>query len=68
MIDDQSPDKSWAKAISLEQKRKALNQRILDMNARIKSAYRLGVDPIFIAADEGVSVHYVRQIAVRWER
>ena len=65
MIDDQSPDKSWAKAFAREEKRKEANARIIAMNDRIKSAWgKQDIDTI--ARREGVSVSYVEQIGKRF--
>lgn len=66
-IDDQSPSGAWKDAIEREEKRKAVNQRIIDMNARIKSAW--GKEPAaVIARREGISEAYVTQIGKRWGR
>jgi hypothetical protein len=65
MIDDKSPDKSWAKAIAREEKRKEANARIIAINDCIKAAW--GKDEIeIIARREGVSVSYVEQIGKRF--
>lgn len=64
-IDNQSPSGAWKDAIEREEKRKAVNQRIIDMNARIKAAW--GNEPAdVIAKREGVSESYVIQIGKRW--
>lgn len=68
VIDDTSAPRAWAEAIALAAKRKAVNERICDMNARIKQAFRMGVCPHQIAQSEGISVSYVLQIAKRWEQ
>lgn len=66
-IDDQSPSGAWKDAIEREEKRKAVNQRIIDMNARIKAAW--GKEPVdVIARREGISEAYVTQIGKRWNR
>ena len=65
MIDDTSAPGAWAEAIALNEKRKAVNARIIDMNARIKAAW--GRDSAAVIAQrEGVSLSYVVAIGKRW--
>ena len=54
-------------ALSKSLKRQAENQRIMEMNDRIKKLFRKGCGINGIAKSQGVSVSYVTQMAKKWE-
>jgi hypothetical protein len=67
MIYTLSPSGSWRKAIGVIEATQAANIAITERNVRIRLAMQKpGANEHELARLEGVSVHYVRQIAVKW--
>ena len=66
MIDNESPQGSWRKALRHLKRREEKNAAIIALNSRIRKRFNKGEALNLIAAQEGVSIAYVTQMSQKW--